>query len=172
MLSIPLPYRILGALALAAGVFLAGWKTGNDQEHTRRVAEVATLKQGWAESSSRAEAAARQRLETAQALGDVLTRDLLKTESNLKQSETRRREIERRTTGRPCLNGGLVRLLNSAADPDTGNHLPEAPGSAPAEDGPAATDRDIAIWADNARTQYDICRTRLDALIDWEDRRP
>lgn len=165
-------YAVLALVPLLIAVAVAGLKTGIDLERKRSQAEIATLKQGWAESSSRAELAARTRLETAQALGDVLTRDLLKTESSLHQSENRRREIERRTTGRVCLSASAVRLLNSPNHPDTRNELPTPASSVAAADGPAATDRDIAVWIDNARREYDICRARLDALVDFEERRP
>lgn len=158
------------ALALIVAVVLAaagGYRAGASREQDRARAEIATLKRGWAEAATRSEVKARQKLEATQALGDALSRDLLSLESTLKQSETRRREIERRTTGRVCLSADAVRLLNSPNHPDARDQLPQAASSTPAADGPAATDRDIAVWADNARRQHDICRARLDALIDF-----
>lgn len=173
MQSIPLPYRILGVLALAVSVFLAGWRFGYRQEHESRVAEVATIQAGLSEANARAALDNRRKLETAQALGDVLFGRLASVEATLsKTSQELDREIRRRTTGRHCLNSDVVSLLNAAADSNAGNHLPEAPGSAPAEDGAFATDTDVALWAKLARTEYDICRARLGALIDFEDKRP
>lgn len=98
--------------------------------------------------------------------GNGLADQLAQAESTIaKKSKELNREIARHTTGSQCLNSGTVRLLNDAA------HDAGVPGSAsqPAtEDGAIATDTDIAWWITTAREQYDLCRARLGALIDFE----
>lgn len=118
------PYTALALIATLVLATAGGYRAGVSREQDRARAEIATLKQGWAEATTRSEVMARQKLEDTQARGDELSRDLLNLESSLKQSETRRREIERRTTGRTCLNAGTVRLLNSPNHPDARDQLP------------------------------------------------
>lgn len=110
-----------------------------------------------------------ERLRKAQALGDRLTNRLAEADTaRAKTEKEHAREIKRLTTGRACLGARVVRVLN---EPSEGNHASGLPASASqsvAEDGAFATDTDVADWADDARRQYDICRERLGALIDFE----
>ncbi|WP_292965952.1 hypothetical protein, partial [Novosphingobium sp. UBA1939] len=78
------------------------------------------------------------------------------------------REIPRVTAGRPCLGPGAVRLLNGAGQPSAGA-VPQASGAPVAADGPVATDTDVAGWIAGAQGQYETCRVRLGALIDFEE---
>lgn len=130
--------------------------------------KVSRLESAHAQQQAAAETAARQRLESAQALGDRLSARLSVTESafNKKTLEVSR-EAARRTTGRPCLDGRVVGLLNRPA-PDAGP-VPQAAAAPDAADGAVATDTDVAGWIGNAQGQYATCRARLGALIDFEE---
>jgi hypothetical protein len=110
--------------------------------------------------------AQRDKLEEAVIRGDDLSQKLLKTEFKLSTIEKERdRALKNQTTGRACLSAGAVRLLNTT---DSGaTSLPEAAGRATTTDGAAATDTDVAEWINHAISQYDICRGRLDRLIDY-----
>lgn len=120
--------------------------------------------------STKAQAAvneqARLRLEQAVARGDSLASELAKAESTIHQKNLEKsREIARVTAGRPCLGAAAVRLLNDA--PSGTGHVPGTSGQPNAEGGPVATDTDVGQWIGNAQGQYEICRSRLDKLIDW-----
>lgn len=106
-------------------------------------------------------------LQDAQERGDALSVGLLNQQTQIDQLKTEKHDaIRQATTGKPCLNGPALRLLNSA--PGLGvRDLPPASGSAVAAGEPIATDTDIAVWIVDAGAQFEVCRARLDALIDW-----
>lgn len=136
---------------------------------------------------------AKAALQAAQARGDALSAELLAQQDHIDQLKTESlHAITTSTTGRACLNSSTVRLLDSApgitlrVQP---GRLPPAPGSAAAADAAAAradadsapastpdtaqdsatyaSDTDVSTWIVGAAAQYEVCRTRLDALIDW-----
>lgn len=152
---------LLPIMALLAS--LAGWLAGREQAQDRCAAQIATLEAEQAARERKAAQAALDRLQQAQARGDALQARLAAEETN-RQNQAREhvREIKRLTTGRPCLNAGTVRLLN---EPAPGLRAPTS--GAAAADATVASDTDVAGWVDNARRQYDTCRGRLGALIDW-----
>lgn len=122
------------------------------------------------ESAARLAAqAAIERLQAAHARGDALAARVAEEEAR-RQTEAKehQREINRLTTGRACLNADTVRLLNGAgaARPGTAP-MPASAIAATQTAAPAASDTDVAGWADRARRQYDTCRAQLDALIAW-----
>jgi prophage endopeptidase len=104
-------------------------------------------------------------LQAAKDHGDTLTAQLQIAQTTLitKEQEVRN-ALASKTTGRACLSGDVVRLLNHPAE-DRSASVSAPAAIAAATDGAAATD--VAQWANTARTQYDLCRTRLNALIDW-----
>lgn len=122
------------------------------------------------------------RLQVASARGDELTQTLLQREDQIRKiSQEKHDAIAQATTGRPCLGVPALRLLNSA----TGLHvagMPSAPSGPvatgasaaahPDDQGLIATDADIAGWSIDAGAQYEICRGRLDTLIDWHPNPP
>jgi prophage endopeptidase len=122
-----------------------------------------------AKSEAAVVAAGAKRLRDAQARGDTLTNQLAQAEQvREKTAQEHAREIKNLTTGRPCLNAGVVRVLNGTGQGIVTPAVPAPTGGAVAEDGAFATDTDVAGWADNARRQYETCRARLGALIDFE----
>jgi hypothetical protein len=110
--------------------------------------------------------AALQAQQAAQMRGDTLTRSLLQQQSQidvLKQEA--HHAITQATTGRTCLGGAALRVLNSA--PGITVDLPTPASGVAAAGEPSSTDTDIAIWVADTGAAYEVCRARLDALIDW-----
>jgi hypothetical protein len=165
--------RCWPALAFLAWTLVAagtGWRMGSEQEADRCQARVSTLRADAAETARGAAAEALGHLRQAQARGDRLETRLAEEEaSRQSQEKIHAEEIQRLTRGRPCLDAPAVRLLNAAAPglPAGRPRLP-APAGRPADpDAGAATDTDVALWAGAVRRQYETCRSRLAALIDW-----
>jgi prophage endopeptidase len=130
--------------------------------------QIANLQRKQAEAIALARADDIETLKLSKRHGDALTLQLQVTESTLTKKEKELHDaIRAQTTGRACLSGRTVSLLNNSGTTDGSTHLPATSASTAAADGAFATDTDIAQWAANARTQYDICRARLNALIDW-----
>lgn len=129
---------------------------------------IARMEADQAKAEAAVIAAGAERLRDAQARGDTLTNQLALAEKAREQTASEHaREIKKLTTGRPCLNAGVVRLLNNSGQGNDSASVPAPTRVAAAEDGPFATDTDVASWADNARRQYNSCRDRLGALIDF-----
>ncbi|HJU70368.1 MAG TPA: hypothetical protein VJ603_00825 [Paucimonas sp.] len=163
---------LLAALVLAAAAALAaggaGYALGHRLAKADGDAALARLERDHATLETRAAETALARLQEAQARGDALVDRLAAEEASRQtQAQEHAREIKRLTTGRPCLNAGTVRLLNEPAIGFRASTLPASAGGTAAADAAAASDTDVAGWIDNARHQYDACRSRLDALIDW-----
>ena len=166
--SIARPWLALAFLVWTLLAALAGWQTGREQEQDRSTAAIATLKADQATQERQAAQAALDRLQKAQARGDALQERLAAEETNRQtQAQEHAREIKRLTTGRPCLNAGTVRLLNEPTGRSGAATVPPTASGTTAADAPASSDTDVAGWIDNAQRQYDTCRSRLDALIDW-----
>ena len=106
-------------------------------------------------------------LQAATARGDALTQGLLQQQTQINQLKTQASHaLTQATTGQPCLNSAALRLLNAAPGLAVAG-LPQA-ASGPATAGePIATDTHIALWIVDAGAAFEVCRTRLDALIDW-----
>lgn len=155
-------------LAVVLGAFFAGLGAGWDVTRVHYAAEIADTQRARAQEEASAATAATARLQAAQRRGDALETRLAGLEAD-RQTQTRKHanEIERLTTGRPCLNGGTVRLLNQPGPGIRLGLVPAPAGEPPAADAAAASDTDVAGWIDGTRQQYDTCRGRLQALIDW-----
>jgi len=156
----------------AAAVFCIGLGTGVGVTAwgltARYDADITALKLDQERKVAAARADDIETLKLARRHGDALTLQLQASESTLTKKEKELQDaIRTQTTGRACLSGRAVSLLNNAGTTDGGTHLPTPAASPAAADGAAASDTDVATWAANARTQYDICRARLNALIDW-----
>lgn len=153
------------AIGLGGGAF-AAWKyTG-----ARYAADLATRDANQSKADALALTAEADRLKKANARGDQLATDLAKTESALKTKTLElSNALRKTTTGRTCLAADTVRLLNDpagAANAPGGMSTPT--GNPAAADGAVATDTDVAGWIANAKERYEVCRTRLDKLIDFE----
>jgi N-acetylglutamate synthase/N-acetylornithine aminotransferase len=121
-------------------------------------------------------------LEAAQARGDVLSAGLLAQQTQIDQlKQEARHAITQATTGRTCFDAAALRVL----DRTPGVSLVPAPASSTAATGGAAagaggdastastpgavisTDTQVALWVVDAAAAFEVCRTRLDSLIDW-----
>lgn len=131
-------------------------------------AELAQLRTTHAEATRLAAQASARQLQAAQVRGDALTHDLAQRQAQIDQlHQDKRHALTRVTTGRPCLGGAAVRLLNDDPADYGAPSVPQATGSPDATYAASATDADVGGWAIAARAQYNTCRARLAALIDW-----
>ena len=182
-LSWGLPLAALLAGAAAGG--WAAWQLGRAPLHT----ENAALRVAHAEAARLAALAGARRLQVAQQHGDALASELAQTlAANNQLFQEKTHALQRVATGRACLSGPALGVLNSAPGLRVaGLDGVPAPGAAAAAAGAAtapdtnapapggervATDADIGTWALGAGAQYEACRARLDALIDWHTRTP
>lgn len=127
----------------------------------------------WLAKQEKQERTAREALQAAQAKGDALSTELLLRTRQIDQlQQESHRAITQATTGRTCLDSAALRVLKRAP----GITTVSAPTSSTAAAGePVATDADdsfatdtqVATWAIDAGAQFETCRARLDALIDW-----
>lgn len=158
--------RLIVSIAVFAACLTVAAATGWTINGWCKDAEISKLKEDQAQASAQAATEARQRLEAAQARGDALQTRLAAAEIARKtQVEETSRELKRLTSGRPCLSGAAVRLLNQ---PGLRLGARSAPAGQPAAaDAASATDTDLGLWMAAAIGQYGECRDRLQALIDW-----
>ena len=156
-------------LTACALTFVAGLLLGGGAVHGLNGAQIAALEAAHAKAQRAAAAAAVERLTAAQARGDALTTDLLAARAEADTLQEQLHEaLARQTTGRPCLGGGALRLLDRATQPARGLPAPAGrPAAADAE--PVATDTQVAGWAAHAYHRYAECARRLDALIDYHE---
>ena len=161
----PLLIALLAGLGAGAG---GGWFITD----AVLSAEIAQIKTAQAEAEAAAEKQYRERFAAEQQRGDGLSAQLAQAETQLTQRTLEvSRAVTKVTTGKRCLDSAAVRLLNrSAADHDSA--VPQAAEPPAAESTAIATDTDVAGWIGGAQYQYDICRARLDGLIDFEKGRP
>lgn len=185
------------AVVLAAVLGTAAWAWHAAQDDLLKLRTELRATQARA---SQAEAALAE-TERLRAAGDALTHRLAAAEAARATAYKERDDaILRATTGRPCLRGDALRVLDGAPGLSLA-HLPGAAGSAAAAHAAAAadpaaagagagapgaaergadtgadtsatvTDTGAARWMLAAGQQYEACRARLDALIDFERQR-
>ena len=117
-------------------------------------------------------------LQAAQSRGHALSGELETTYQRIDQlQQEASHAIVSSTTGRTCFDGAALRVLNGAPGvtvmPAPASSAADARESTPAPSGADAfassisTDTDVALWATAAAAQFEVCRARLAALIDW-----
>jgi hypothetical protein len=166
------------AIWVVAGVMagMAGWDLG------RAPLEVQLAKQAAAYAADKPQAATQAvyALQAAQDRGDALSTTLGATLQEIDQLTTEKHhalaQLSKATTGRPCLGGDALRLLDGAPGLRVAG-LPQAAASAPGAGEPPgtaggdstwySTDTQITGWAIDAGAAFETCRARLDALIAW-----
>ena len=142
----------------------------------------------WLTKQAAQERQAREVLQAEQARGDALTTALLASTSEIDQlKQESHHAIFQATTGRTCFDSAALRVLQRAPGmsaqltPTGGAAAARGPIAAPADDdagntassgGEWATDTQVGEWAIDTASQYQVCRTRLDALIDWHTTGP
>jgi hypothetical protein len=156
---------IVAAGAAVVGALLGSAWTGNAKD-----AVIARLERDQARQTAAAADAASVRLYEAQHRSDALTTDLHAALGAARQLQQGLDDaIARTTDGRACLREPALRLLDGAP----GLHVAGLPtpgrGAAGADAARVATDTDLGRWAAATGRQYDECRRRLDALIDWHE---
>jgi hypothetical protein len=164
-LGLPLSWLLtpLLAIAMSAVSYWAG-------DHNRNNAHLAL--------QATAQMQANAALLAAQVRGDRLSTRLLSAEHQINQQRGElNHALNQATTGRPCLGAAALRLLNQAPGISV-DQLPTAPSGAVAtgaslasdsgdSTAPASTDTQVASWIADAGSAFEVCRTRLDALIEW-----
>lgn len=159
------------AWGLVAGWTVNGWRLDHDLQAVRQ--ETAERE---AERQKRLARALEEAL-AAQRRGDDLAAQVAASDAaRIEIGKERDDALRKITTGRPCLDGPVVRLLDGAArvPADPGLRLSAAAGgaahaaaAAAADWGATASDTDVALWAWRARDRYDACRERIDALREF-----
>ena len=156
--------KIVVVTLIALVIFGAGWTV----EGWRKDAEIARINERHQADQARATSETLGRVTAANKRSDGLAEQLAKAEQTRQTlAQEHYREIQRLTTGRACLSGAVVRLLNEPADLRINRALPQAIREPLRDDAPAATDTDVALWAELARRSYDTCRARLQAIADF-----
>lgn len=148
---------------IAALIFAAGWQI----EGWRKDAEIERIERAHAEQRARDAQAAAEEIAAATRRGNELAARVAAAEATrdtaLQETQDALRKV---TTGKPCLSGAAVRLLNESNGLKAA--VPAVSSGEPARvDATVATDTDIAQWAANAIRSYDTCRGRLDAIADF-----
>lgn len=167
------PLNLSGALPAALGVALVvGIAIGAGAAVVVKNGQIALIERNHARQAARDQAAQLKRLKTAQVRGDALTNDLLAARAEADQLQDQlHAALSRVTTGRACLGGSALRLLDRAAGLRA--DLPPPAGRADAADAAtAASDTQVAQWAGSAINQYAECARRLDALIRFSEDAP
>lgn len=156
----------VGALAVfAAGVYFVyslGKVAGYDASESKWLKRDLERQQAYQRELEARDA----KLATAQAYADSLVSVIMKRDEELEQTKKEHQDaIKKLTTGRPCLSGELVGVLNS------GGNTPVPPAQSNSGGQPAAgeaatrvaTDTDIALWVAEVRPLYAQCVSRLEA---------
>ena len=148
--------------AIAALLITAGW-TANGW---RKDAEIERIERAHAEQRARDAEAAADEIAAAVQRGNELAARVTAAESTRDTALQETKDAIRRvTTGRPCLSGPAVRLLNESAGLKPA--MPATPGQPAGADAAAATDTDVGEWIAAAVRHYDTCRGRLAAVADF-----
>lgn len=119
------------------------------------------------------EKAGKDRLIEANAKAETLAASLRSAENDLRTiKERKQHEIVKVATNRTCFNSDLVRVLNSADQGSDTAGMSTPIASVDAGDEAIATDTDVALWIESAKEQYEVCRARFKALIDFYPAKP
>lgn len=155
-------HGMTATVALAVGFGAGAWTVALHKDRT-----IANMQREAATQLMRQADATSMRLYQAQTLGDRLTRDLAAARRSAQQlSKERDHAIAQATTGRVCLDGAALGVLDGA--PGITLHLPDAAsGTDGAHADRVATDTDVGHWTVAAGGEYAECVRRYHGLIDW-----
>ncbi len=163
------PEALKAALIAVAAVliFFAGWQV----EGWRKNAEIERIERAHAEQRARDAEAAADEIAAAVKRGNELAARVTAAESTRDVALQETKDALRRvTTGRPCLSGPAVRLLNESAGLKPS--VPATPGQPAVTDAAFASDSDVGEWIAGAIRHYDTCRGRLAAVADFYEEAP
>lgn len=146
---------------------------------------IAKLKQDKAEARTKALEAQAMRLKAAEERSNQLAGQLSTALLANAQLTTEKTDaLKSATAGRACLSDRAVRVLNGSPGIRVAglDGVPTTRSGADAASAPTATNPDtaglivtdtgIATWSVTAGKQYEACRLRLNALIDWHEAQP
>ncbi|MBI3712611.1 MAG: hypothetical protein HY253_06575 [Burkholderiales bacterium] len=160
------PLAVL-CVVLTVGLGLMTWKAD------RLESDIALLKAGHKAELDATAIAGKDRLIKASALAESLTVRLRLAEEDLQDlKERKQHEVVKVATNRTCFNADLVRVLNSSDQGSDPAGMPAPLSSVDTGDEAIATDTDVALWIENAKEQYEVCRARYKALIDFYPPKP
>ena len=149
-------------------IFAAGWAV----EGWRKDAEIDRIELAHANQRADDARAAAEEITAATKRGNELAARAAAAEATRDTAlEETRNALRKVTTGKPCLSGAAVRLLNESGGLKAAD-LPTPPGQPAGADAAFATDTDIALWAAHARRSFDTCRGRVDALREFFEGTP
>lgn len=159
----PETVKLAVAAAFAALLFATGWQVNGWRKNT----EIARIERAHADERVRDAVESAAELKAAVDIGNALaaTASAAEAARDTALQETQY-ALRKTTTGKPCLSGATVRLLNDPAGLRSAE-LPSAAGQPAGADAAAASDTDVALWAAFARRSYDTCRGRIDALNEF-----
>ncbi|WP_153117390.1 hypothetical protein [Rhodocyclus tenuis] len=166
---ISLPNTATVGIVAAAIAGLVGAAAGYRYADAQGIAALERVQRAEANKRAAVVEAAATRLIAANRQADELTERVAAADAARDTAaQERDRALKSLTTGRACLDGNVVRLLNQP----TGARVGQLPAAAdePADGAAgAATDTDVAGWIGDARDAYDACRGRIDALREWRN---
>ncbi|MCL1861844.1 MAG: hypothetical protein FWG52_10005 [Proteobacteria bacterium] len=150
------------AIAIAITGACGGW-LANDWRLNGKIARINEAHADALRISAETAIATQRKWET------TASQALAREAEAIKRGKEKDDKIRKLTSGRLCLSSDIVRMLNerSAAHVSAATGEPsraDAGTSPDPDDGQWATDADVAIWARHARTQYDACRNRVNAM--------
>ena len=147
-----------GAACFAGGWAVEGWRMG------ARIAGVEVSEAKRDQSVAEANLA---QVVAGEVRGDALVERVAHEETHRDQiNQEKSRVVRSFVTGRPCLAGAAVRLLNLPDGIQPGAVSEAASESLPGDAG-AATDLDIVEWIGLCKRSYNTCRGRLQAIHDF-----
>lgn len=165
----PVEAKLLAGLVLVVACIASGWFANG----WRKDAQISRLEKTQAQATATAAEQFAQRLQTAQARGNALTAQLDQAQKDIDQlTQEKQDAIRRLTTGRPCLNGAVVRVLNNPAGGGQQVGVPGATSQPAADDGSFATDTDVGLWIGTCERSFNTCRARLQAVADFFNNPP
>jgi len=163
LLSPPLSWRGL-SLALA---FLAGGFVGGVFTNAVRTAQIADLRAAHATEQAAVAQIGLQRWQAAAARADAAQAALAQQTARQQQTlKEKKNALPALTTGRLCLSGPAVQLLNGPGLRI--DRLPKTAEEPDAAAGPFASDTDLGTWVLDAGDAFEHCRALRQALIDWD----
>lgn len=174
VLAFAIPLLCL-SIGISAGGYI-GWTVGRAPLET----QISNIQADYLKEGIKTAKANALELAKAQKRSDELSYQLRQSLSaNDQLSKEKTRAIQTATSGRACLTDRAVRVLSTAPGlsvssthsmPATEQRADATSGSAPTNssgDGLVITDTSISTWAIEAGNRYEVCRQRLDRLIDW-----
>lgn len=161
------PWIILVLVLVLAGAYIAGERRGAAREADRALA-----------AQAKADRAALVRIQEAEDRADRIDRMAAQRVADLSnQLMEARHAVKAATTGRPCLGGPALRVLEQSPGlrlgvPASAVPLHGGPATAaahPQDEGSYASDTDIADWIAQAGALYEGCRGRIRDIRQWSE---